>query len=164
METLQINKQYKVKTSICSSIGIEQNPILKLNYSSNNREKAFKLELFSGKNLSGQILIIQLNSKTRENSFRAVFFSGLKYSGFREAQHIIKEALMVSWELGFVVAFSNTDIHVFHNSGFEKVSKIFPFYNYELPLLCYELSWNGMNKIPENLLFPKNLNPYKILS
>jgi len=163
METLQINDRVEVR--------FQENANFRSKKLNNNakffidfQEKSGKLELHEGQELMGQILLFPLFSNSENNSKKAVWFSDLQYSGFQDARLLIKEALMICWELDFQVAFVNTDNQLYLNSGFEKSTKIFPFYNQEHPLLHAELTWNGMENIPNDLIFPLNINPFKILS
>lgn len=164
METLQINSQFKLNILADSVSGIIQNCDSGLNASANRYDNTLKLELNRGTERVAHLVLTPLISKSGNKNNRAIMFKDLKYCGFQYADIIIKEALMLSWEMGYEVAFTNTEIPMFVKSGFEKVSRIFTFYEYQQPLYFSELTWNGMNNIPFDLVFPSNINPFKILS
>jgi hypothetical protein len=164
METLQINKQFKLNILTDYAFGIIQNPDLGLNAPNLRCDKSLKIELNRGKEIIARLVLTPLISKLGHENHRAIMFEYLNYSGLRAANFIIKEALMLSWEMGYEVAFANTDIPLFVKSGFEKVSKIFTCYNNQQPLFYSELTWNGMKNIPCDLVFPSNINLFKILT
>jgi len=165
METLQIQNHFKLSIVDLKSKEIKINAQDNIiNAEAIARGDAYKLEINYGNKQTNSLLLISLLSKSKTSSKPAVIFTEPICSDDDFAKLLIREALMISWEIGYDVAFANSTNKIFLASGFKESEKIFALYNYELPLLCAELSWNGIEKIQEDLVFPLSFNPYKILS
>jgi len=165
METLQIQNHFKLSIVDLKSKEIKINAQDNIiNAEAIARGDAYKLEINYENKQTNSLLLISLLSKSETSSKSAVIFTEPICFDSDFAKLLIREALMVAWEIGYNVAFAYSANSIFLACGFKEVDTIFPLYNYELPLLCAELSWNGIEKIPRDLVFPLSFNPYKILS
>jgi hypothetical protein len=113
------------------------------------------IESYTGKRLTGHLLILPLFSKSKPSEKQAVLFSNLTYANHIEAKKIIAEGLMCAWEMGYHVAFTQNLESIIVKSGFIHPEKSHLKLNsVQSQLHYYELSWDGMHKIPDDLIFP----------
>lgn len=67
------------------------------------------------------------------------------------ATRLIKEGLMLSWELGYAAAFASNYVSLLKTLGFKRVDPSITYINAEnKPLWGYELNWNGFENFMPN--------------
>ena len=139
------------------------NPENLKNYNENNLHEYYDgynyegilIKSYENKKISGFALFLPVISQSKPQTKQAVFLANLVYSNPNEAKKLIREGLMCSWEDGYHVAFVFGENQLYNNLGFQKVSKnFFDSRNNRLSLLMYELSWNGLEMISNDLLLP----------
>ncbi|MBN1185229.1 MAG: hypothetical protein JXB49_23290 [Bacteroidales bacterium] len=104
--------------------------------------------------LQGSIKISPLFSISKPTEKQAALFTNLNFTNNENCQKIIKEALKLSWEMGYKVAFTAEYREEYTKAGFQQVDRTFNGYKKQYPLLFFELSWDGIKKISNNIIFP----------
>ena len=156
MNTMQVTQHFKVNPRIIlNSEKLAQLDESFLKIQSDNKRESVLIESFTGNNQTGHLLILPLFSKSKPKVKQAVLFSNLLYTYPAEAEKLISEGLMCSWELGYHVAFTLDSDSIYRNSMFRNIPRnnfqSFPFRN---SLFFSELSWDGLKKVEHDLIFP----------
>ena len=160
MDTFQVTQQFRMNPRIVTN----PKEIVRFDksyssISSGIRRETILIESYTGITKTGHLLILPLFSGSSPLEKQAVFLSNLTYSNINEAEKLIREGLMCSWELGYHVAFASDSNSLYKNSGFRNISKnFFSSFPHRAPLLYSELSWNGIKKIAHDLIFPVTEN------
>jgi hypothetical protein len=156
MNAVEQSEQFRLKhKSLLNSSEIRRYSKVAADNLRNARKEVMLIESYTGNELTGHLLVTPLFSRSRPTKNQAVFFSNLFYSTNREAVLLIREAEMCSWEMKYHVAFALNTCSFYFENGFHKnTNNAFPEYNREIPLIYSELSWNGMDLLSEDLIFP----------
>jgi hypothetical protein len=113
------------------------------------------LRSYMGNHTTGYIIFLPVSSTSKPTKKQAVLLAGLSYSNRETSIVLIREGLMVSWELDYQVAFAPDADPLFYESGFEKNSRNFFQKNENAhPVLTSEISWDGMKSISNDLIYP----------
>ena len=121
------------------------------------------IEKYEEDKFKASVKIVPLFSISKPLEKQAALFTNLSFKNNEVCQEFIKEALKLSWEMGFKVALATEYQNEYTKSGFQQVERIFHGYKKQYPLLYFELSWDGINKISGDIIFPLNNKPLIIL-
>lgn len=160
MNALVDTQQFRMNPRIISNpedIFKFDNGMLKLQHE--NRKESVLIESYSGKEKTGFLLILPLFSRSNPEKKQAVFFSNISCSNRIEAELLIREGLMCSWEMGYHVAFAPDTNSFYGGSEFRKAATNF-FYPVTtgIPFVYSELTWDGIKQISHDLIFPFIVN------
>ena len=156
MNAVEQSEQFRIKhRSLLNSADISRFNKVAVDNFRNARKEVILIESYTGNELTGHLLVTPLFSRTKPAENQAVFLSNLFYSTNKEADSLIREAKMCSWEMEYHVAFALNTCSFYFENGFHKnTNNAFPLYCKEAPLIYSELSWDGINVLSGDLIFP----------
>ena len=127
--------------------------------SENHETKDMQLRIFSHEHPGGSLNISPLFSKSNPKNKQAVLFSKLSFTDLVMMKTLMKEALMLSWEMDYKVAFTSNDFEVYSRVGFQKVQIPLILAGSSSPVYYFDLAWDGIKKLPSDIVFPQKINP-----
>jgi hypothetical protein len=134
----------------------------------NGRDYSFKLfsdppfiwlQMFNHGKRTGSIKIQPLYSRSKPKEKHAVLFSEITCSNLIARKTLIKEALMVSWEMDYKVAFVLFDIEIYCQAGFRRSENFGIISNGTFSAYFFDLAREGIKKIPADIEFPLCIEP-----
>ena len=162
MTTNQTNSMYCLHSGIINQSGTKENnpadhkePVHEITVSQNSR--IIIIKRYEGTMINGHAILIPVISKSQAEMKQAVYFAAIAYNNHETARLLIKEALMFSWETGYLTAFAPDNDRAFSDCGFERCHRhVFSGDESHANLLYSNLSWDGINTIADDLIFPES--------